>query len=111
MRSSPPDISREEAEHRLLRALKTSRVPGIVKSYALGAKSTWPVAQMVAGWGDYAPPITVPDFVPTRRDLGDWWLALKWFCALHPEIEPTKSRPFWVFSERQKLIAWRYYPY
>ena len=100
-------IARAEVEHRMLRGLKTSRQPGVVRHVETGFKSNWPVAQMVAGWGDYAPPITVRDFNPTRRDLDDWWIALSWFARLYPA--PAR-KPDWQPGDldlAQKIVIWR----
>ena len=103
----PGAISRSESEHRLLRALKTSRAPGIVKNIALGAKSNWPVHQMVAEWGDYPDPITVRAFEPTRRDLDDWWRALSWLCALYPHHTRPKDYKADQMNADQKIVVWR----
>lgn len=100
-------ISRPEAEHRVLRAIKTARTPGVVREIRVGFRSNWPVAQMVAGWGDYAPPITVRAFNPTRRDLDDWWVALGWFARLYPV--PARG-PDWQpgdWNAVQRIVAWR----
>lgn len=78
-------ITREEAQHRLLRGLKTSWTPGVVKEIRQGVRSNYPVHQIVAGPGDYGAPITIREFDPTRRDLDDWIVALGWLTALGAE--------------------------
>lgn len=105
--AEPGYICRDEAEHRMIRGLRTAASPGVVKNVHTGYKSNWPVAQMVSGWGDYAPAITVREFTPTRRDLDDWWLALGWFAALSPPASRADTWQPGQFNLSQTIIAWR----
>lgn len=100
----PGFISRNEARHRVERAIWTSRCPGIVKSHRLGVKTNWPVDRIVRAWGDAPTGIEVAEFTPTRRDLDDWWHAIGWMVALYPpEARPKNWKPE-QFSFEQKLV-------
>lgn len=104
--SAAGEISRDEVETRVLRALKTIRVqPSAMPKGWLGAVA-WPA--ILVEWSDlvgrelkdpdHAPP---PRFVPTRRDLDDMLTALGWFSRLK---EAGGDRRL---NEKQRLILWR----
>lgn len=92
-----PPASPLELEARVLRALRTSRAPGVVKAARLGYGSGWPEtltewSDKVAQWqgADRALLPTRSAWRPDRRDLDDWWSALIWLARLR---EP-RQRPF-----------------
>ncbi len=104
-------ISRREAEHRVLRGLKTSRVPGIVRQFRLAAKSSWPAHEIVGDSSDYAAPIELRAFIANRRDRDDWWVALGWLTALNPaNRRPPDWRPGQLNIE-QKLVVLKSWGY
>lgn len=104
-------ISRDEVEHRVLRGLKTSRAPGIVKEVRLGVKINWPVHEIIGDRWDYASPIEPRAFEPNRRDRDDWHIALGWLNALYPpNRRPKDWRPGDLNTE-QKLVVWKSWGY
>jgi len=104
-------ISRLEAEHRMLRGLKTSRAPGVVREVQLGIKINWPVHEIVGDRWDYAAPLEPRAFEPNRRDRDDWDVALGWLTSLYPpKRRPKDWRPGQLNLE-QKLVVLKSWGY
>lgn len=90
-RYSPPgEISREEAEIRMIRFIRTEQVTPWSNPTAL--RTGWPsvvysLAGMIANWDEahtYATEAPRPVWIPTPRDIADSEVVAKWFCALNP---------------------------
>lgn len=90
-RYSPPgEITREEAEIRMIRFLRTEQVTPWSNPTAL--RIGWPavvnsIAEMIASWDEartYPINDPVPVWTPTPRDITDSEIVAKWFCALNP---------------------------
>jgi hypothetical protein len=72
--ASPPGISLEEVEVRVLRGLKTERARAVDGVHGPLAKTSADVLAALQGGGA----ITVNPWEPTRIDIGDWETAVGW---------------------------------
>lgn len=90
-RYSPPgDVSRSEAEIRMIRFIRTERVTPWETPTAL--RTGWPavvdsLSVMIAEWDEarsYPIDDPVPAWVPTPKDISDSHVVGKWFISLNP---------------------------
>lgn len=84
------EISRREAEIRMIRFIRTERVTPWTNPTAL--RVGWPaviasIAEMIASWDEaktYPINDPRPSWTPTPKDIADSEIVVQWFCALNP---------------------------
>ena len=112
-RASEVPKCKDECAIRVLRGLATMRVPGVVKPTSQAASSSWP--QYVHSMEDLAAQRELDeveigpgdDFIPNKRDLGDWDTAAGWFTVLDPPSDRHPNRRPWTLNRYQRVIAMR----
>ena len=111
--SPPGEISRAEAEGRVMRAVSCAGVDRA--ALGMGPDLTGAVladlmdaidAALGAG-DDSALPAIVERFQPLPADHGDWLVAMAWFSVLNPPEEWHGRRQAWALNQRQRLLIWR----
>lgn len=104
--SPPGEISRAEAEIRMIRFIRTDRVQpwanpsGLVSGWNVGQISEW--AKSLEEEKKDATRDPTPRWEPTPRDITDSETVLKWFMALNP---PGLGRE--RINDLQEVIIWR----
>ncbi len=120
------EVLRDEAEARLLRALKTMATWRVLDTDISGSRVAWPA--VIREWGDYTGHAEAdgrfvardrtpsgarievvpapPRFEPTPRDQDDALIALAWYAALHPP-EARHRHETWALSLAQRIVAKR----
>lgn len=108
--SPPGEISRHEAEGRIMRAVSIS---GAGRGLGLRGGEAGAIlaaiaeaADLALGDGDALAAI-VPRFEAMPADLDDWLTAMAWFSALDPPRLRHKRRDPWSLNRRQRMLVWR----
>lgn len=105
--SEKGNISRREAEARIMRAILTDGVSAFKRGDVSGTAAALMEMGVMAHDEDTVIRDLAPRFEPRPRDQSDHLVAMTWFAALAPVEMRHKNREAGSLNQAQKLLVWR----
>lgn len=105
--SSPGQVSKREAEGRIMRALSWC---GAGAGLTLHARTPQTILSAIADFMDGMDEPSLTRFRPLNQDHDDFDVAMAWFSKLYPPDFRGRHHRAWSFNRVQKVLLWRARP-